>query len=139
MIILEQLFLRYRRHTKCSKRSLSKTKKSGDPIGFPGNRGFTGELNGQSKAHAHLTAHVTTHHAVEARLTHARFSFDRFTYLFDMFLPQGLCFVKPHFEKSNHPTALATMESRPSDEAGRLRLHRHRTGARFKNEGFYLR
>ena len=56
----------------------------------------TENSNGQAEAHAHLTAHVTTHHGVEACLTHLKAS-EVITYQDDMFIAYKNSLVNPFF------------------------------------------
>ena len=56
----------------------------------------TENSNGQTEAHAHLTAHVTTHHGVEACLTHLKAS-KAITYQDDMFIAHKNSLVNPFF------------------------------------------
>ena len=69
-------------------------KKPGNPLGPPGKRGCVGGLNGQGKAHAHFTAHVTTHHTVEVCITHNGLRRKTYqTYRDDMCISHPISFV----------------------------------------------
>ncbi len=64
-------------------------------MGPPEKRGCVGGLNGQGKAHAHFTAHVTTHHTVEVCFTHNGLQRKTHqTYQYDMYIAHPISFVK---------------------------------------------
>lgn len=74
--------------------SFPHTKKTGEPHGAPRKKRDSSENScGHDEAHAHLTAHVATHHALEAHTKHGFPPQNTFPYVVDMFISQSNPFV----------------------------------------------